>query len=243
GKVGMPSTVPVELSSGPGAEMPMPASWRPSAPAVTSATSASNWAMMASGPPATLVGREARPSTCPYRTRPARTCVPPRSMPTVSGAALLGMDPGHARGEVRRAESERTHDDGLGARFPEQRHGMLADAAVGRQHDAVGGGFEHRCRFFESRRGPVVEADALDADFRAEQGQHADAVEIVAAGVNRRFELQDETGTAAKAFDPRQCRVDIGVFRVDADEIGAGFGELIDLGHEDRVGDHQMDVQ
>ena len=70
---------------------------------------------------------------------------------------------------------------------------------------------------------------------------HEDAYRAEQARLDQK--LADAEATAAKAFDPRQCRVDIGVFRVDADEIGAGFGELIDLGHEDRVGDHQMDVQ
>ncbi len=41
------------------------------------------------------------------------------------------MQPGDPPREIGVAEGERPHDHGLGAGGPEQRHGRVADAAVG----------------------------------------------------------------------------------------------------------------
>ncbi len=43
-------------------------------------------------------------------------------------------------------------------------------------------------------------------------------------------------------LDPRQRLSRICVFGMDRDEVGARLGELVDLGEEDAVGAHQVDV-
>ena len=100
-----------------------------------------------------------------------------------------------------------------------------------------------RVRFAQPRLGLGVEVLAFDADARAEQRQHADAVEERCGGRNRRMQLQHDAGFQPLRRDQLQGCGSIGVLGVHADQVGAGIGELLDLALQDRVGHHEMDVQ
>ena len=101
-----------------------------------------------------------------------------------------------------------------------------------------------RTRLAQSRLGLGVEILPFDADARAEQRQHADAVEEWRGGGQP---ASASWSTMPDFEPPRRDRVEggsgAGVLGMDADQVGAGIGELLDLAVQDGVGHHQVDMQ
>ena len=136
----------------------------------------------------------------------ARSCVPPRSMPMASRCCKLQPPPGMARTHAMRwrkilgAEGQRSHHDRLGARLAQPREPCARGCRRRRQARCAApapSGAMQRARLAQPRSGLGVEVLPFDADARAEQRQHADAVEEGCGGSNRRMQLQHDAGLRA----------------------------------------------
>ncbi len=198
-------TVPVSLSSGPGAETPMPAM----------CGRCTGRADLADQPPDLVddaprsagdIGRQGVAAERPRRRdRPARHAIACRrgrcrwrsALSQASASAAHGAHPRHALRKILRAEGQRSHHDRFSAGLAQPGHGVLADAAVGRKHDAT-----HAALAARSARAPrasaasasAIEVLAFDADAGAEQRQHADTVEKGRRRGDRRVQLKHDAG-------------------------------------------------
>ena len=181
-------------------------------------------------------------------TSAARRLVPPRSMPTASVAsASETAQPGHARAEVRRAEGERAEHDVSAPARAQQRNGVLADAAVGGEHDVaappaaisaprLAQAGRRRCASRPCPFTPIEVPSSVRKRSRGRQRCHA----VDAAVSTLEHEAGgDARGARAGRAPPRPGRV----LGMEADQVGAGVGELLDLRQEHRVGHHQVHMQ
>ncbi len=226
----MPRTMPVSLSSGPGAQTPMPARFGCEISTPSSASSAPICAMTPEGPPATSVGVAARPGS-------RRTGRPPRlagacrrgrcrwrEVRPCSAVRRHGAHPGHALGEVLCAEGERAHHDGLGARLAQA--GTVCSRMPPSRPARCG---DRPCQprstlgFGKARRRLGREVLPLHADARAEQRQHRNPVDERRGGRDGRIQHKHDTGLQTLCGNSVERVGTVGMLGMDADEIGAGL--------------------
>ena len=148
--------------------------------------------------------------------------------------------------EVGCAERERAQHHRLGARRAQDRHGVLADAAVGGQHDAPPGpaGRDERLGFGQAGGSALVQALPLHADRGPEKREKAQAREEPCHPRHRRLDPEHHSGRNAEPLEKVERRVrDTLVLQVEAQEVAAGVGELLDLGQKHRIRHHEVHVQ
>ena len=94
----------------------------------------------------------------------------------------------------------------------------------------------------QPRGGGRVQTLPFDTNRRPQQGQHVHRLQPRRDTFHRGFHFQDHPGVDPVLVNSRQPLFNIRVFHMQTDQIGAGFGKLVDLRHQNCVGHHQMDV-
>ena len=145
--------------------------------------------------------------------------------------------------KIARAKCQRSHHYRFSAGGRQPGHGVLPDAAVGRKHDTMRRFGQKGARLAQARLGLGIEVLAFDADAGAEQRQHADTPQKGPRRGDRRVQLEHDAGLESPGRDFLQSRVGVGVLCVDADQIGTGIGELLDLAGEHQIVHHKMDME